>query len=185
MQKTWVRSLGREDSPGEGNGNPLQYSCLENAMDGGTWWAIVHGVAKSRTRLSNFTFTMWYLAFPGGPEVKNLPAMQETRVWSLGWEDALEKEMAAHSSILSWEIPWTEEPNGLQAMGLQRVRQGWSNWAWAWCDLNIQFPEALGKWAIFLKYIIECNSIVQQSPYFSFNEMWNTNMVIHWNSLAN
>ena len=57
MRETWVRSLGREDSPGEGNGNPLQYSCLENPMDGGAWWATVHGVAKSRTGLSNFTFT--------------------------------------------------------------------------------------------------------------------------------
>ena len=55
MRETQVRSLGWEDSPGEGNGNPLQYSCLENAMDGGTWWATVHGVAKSWTRLSDFT----------------------------------------------------------------------------------------------------------------------------------
>ena len=51
--------------------------------------------------------------------VKNLPAMQETRVQFLGWEDSLEKEMATHSSILAWEIPWTEEPGGLQSMGLQ------------------------------------------------------------------
>ena len=57
MRETWVRSLGWKDSPGEGNGNPLQYSCLENPMDGGAWWAIVHWVAKSRTRLSDFTFT--------------------------------------------------------------------------------------------------------------------------------
>ena len=57
MWETWVRSLGRENSPGEGNGNPLQYSCLENPMDGGTWWGIVHGAAKSWTRLSDFTFT--------------------------------------------------------------------------------------------------------------------------------
>ena len=55
MRETRVRSLGREDSPGEGNGNPLQYSCLENPMDGGAWWATVHGVAMSRTRLSDFT----------------------------------------------------------------------------------------------------------------------------------
>ena len=48
---------------------------------------------------------------------KNLPLMQETQVRSLGWEDALEKEMATHSSILAWEIPWTEEPHGLQSMG--------------------------------------------------------------------
>ena len=53
--------------------------------------------------------------------VKNLPATQETRVRSLGREDLLEKEMATHSSILAWRIPWTEEPGGLQSMGLQRV----------------------------------------------------------------
>jgi len=53
--------------------------------------------------------------------VKNLPAMQETRVQSLGWEDPLEKGMATHSSILAWEIPWTEELGGLQSMELQRV----------------------------------------------------------------
>ena len=53
--------------------------------------------------------------------VKNLPAMQETRVGSLGWVDTLEKEMATHSSILAWRIPWTEEPGGLQSMGSQRV----------------------------------------------------------------
>ena len=53
--------------------------------------------------------------------VKNLPAMQEMLVWTLGWEDPLEKEMATHSSILTWEIPWTEEPGWLQFMGMQRV----------------------------------------------------------------
>ena len=53
--------------------------------------------------------------------VEYLPAMQETQVWSLGREDPLENEMATHSSILSWEIPWTEEPGRLQSMGLQRV----------------------------------------------------------------
>ena len=53
--------------------------------------------------------------------IKNLPAMQETQVQSLGWEDPLEKGMATHSSILAWRIPWTEEPGELQSMGLQRV----------------------------------------------------------------
>ena len=53
--------------------------------------------------------------------VKNLPAIQETLVRSLGWEDLLEKEMATHSSILAWKIPWTEEPGGLQSMELQRI----------------------------------------------------------------
>ena len=65
----------------EGNGTPLWYSCLENPMDGGAWWAAVHGVAKSRTRLSNFTFTFQF--------------------------HALEKEMATHSSVLAWKIPGT------------------------------------------------------------------------------
>ena len=54
--------------------------------------------------------------------VKNPPAMQETQVQSLGWEDPLEKGMATHSSILAWRIPWTEEPGRLQSMGSQRVR---------------------------------------------------------------
>ena len=58
--------------------------------------------------------------------VKRLPAMQETRVWSLGREDPLEKEMATHSSTLAWRIPWTEEPSGLQSMELQRVRHDWA-----------------------------------------------------------
>ena len=59
--------------------------------------------------------------------VKNLPAMQETRFWSLGLEDPLEKEMATHSSILAWKIPGTEEPGGLQSMWLKRVRHDWSD----------------------------------------------------------
>ena len=57
MWETWVQSLGWEDPLEKENGNPLQYSCLENPMDGGAWWATVHGVAKSRKRLSNLTFT--------------------------------------------------------------------------------------------------------------------------------
>ena len=57
--------------------------------------------------------------FPGGVVVKNPPAMQDTRVWSLGQEDPLDEEMATHSSILAWEIPGTEEPDGLQSMKSQ------------------------------------------------------------------
>ena len=60
--------------------------------------------------------------FPGGSDGKESAAMQETRVRPLGWEDPLEKGMATHSSILTWEIPWTEEPGGLQSLGSQRVR---------------------------------------------------------------
>ena len=74
-----------------------------------------------------------YLGFPGGSVVKNLLAMQETQetqemqVWSLGREDPLEEGITTHSSILAWEIPWTEEPDGLQSMGSQRVGHDWSD----------------------------------------------------------
>ena len=87
----------------EGNGTPLQYSCLENPMDGGAWWAAVHGVAKSLTRLSDFTFTFQF--------------------------HALKKEMATHCSILTWRIPGTGEPGGLPSMGSHRIRQDWSDLA--------------------------------------------------------
>ena len=80
---------------GEGNGTPLQYSCLDNPMDGGVWKAAVHGVAKSQTRLSDFTFTFQF--------------------------HALEEEMATHSSVLAWRIPGTGEPGGLPSMGSHRV----------------------------------------------------------------
>ena len=84
------------DTMGEGGGTPLQYSCLENPIDRGAWKAAVHGVAKSRTQLRDFTFTFHF--------------------------HALEKEMATHSSVLAWRIPGMVEPGGLPSMGLHRVR---------------------------------------------------------------
>ena len=105
----------------EANGTPLQYSCLGNLVDRGAWWATVHGVAKSRTRLSDFTHFTCTWASLVTQTGKNPPAMEETRVRSLGWEDPLERGMATHSSILAWRIPWTEEPGGQQSMGLQRL----------------------------------------------------------------
>ena len=66
------------------------------------------------------------ICFPGGLVVKNLPAVQDTQVWFLGWEDPLEKDMATYSSILAWRILWTEEHGGLQSMGSQRVRHNWA-----------------------------------------------------------
>ena len=75
----------------------------------------------------NRQLTVWVVcvamgkaSFPGGSVVKNLPAMQERQVQSMGWEDPLEKEMVTQSGILAWEIPWTEEPDGLQSMGSQK-----------------------------------------------------------------
>ena len=69
------------------------------------------------------------LPFSGGSAVKNLPAVQEAYVQSLGQKDPLEEGMATHSSILAWRIPWTQEPGRLQSVGLQRVRHDWSDWA--------------------------------------------------------
>ena len=74
-------------------------------------------------------FSLYYAkggAFLVAQRIKHLPVMQKTWVQSLGWEDSLEKEMATHSSILAWRIPWTEEPSKLQSVGLQRVRHDWA-----------------------------------------------------------
>ena len=87
----------------EGNGTPLQYSCLENPKDRGAWWAAVHGVTKSQTQLSDFPFTFQF--------------------------HALEKEMATHSSVLAWRIPGTGEPGGLPSMGSHTVGHDWSDLA--------------------------------------------------------
>ena len=77
----------------------------------------------------NHCYLFLIQGFLGGSEVKNLPIMQETQVWSLGWEDPLEKEMATHSSIRAWEIPWTEEPGGLQSIGVTKSGTQLSSWA--------------------------------------------------------
>ena len=92
---------------GQGNGTPLQYSCLENPMDKGAWWAAVHGVARSQRWLSNFTFTFHF--------------------------HALEKEMTTHSSVLAWRTPGTGEPGGLPSMESHRVGHDWSDLAAAKC----------------------------------------------------
>ena len=105
LPKCFFKSLFEKPvgNTGEGNGTPLQYSFLENPMDQGAWWAPVHGVTKSRTWLSDFTFTFHF--------------------------HALEKEMATHSSVLAWRIPETGEPGGPPSMGSHRVGHDWSNLA--------------------------------------------------------
>ena len=88
-------------------------------MDRGAWGATVHGVTKSETQLSDFRFEIFFRTSLVVQRVKHLPTMLETWVQSLGWEDPLEKEMATHSTILAWRIPWTEELDRLQSMGWQ------------------------------------------------------------------
>ena len=103
-----------------------EYSCLENLMDGGAWWAAVHGVAKSRTRLSDFTFTFHF--------------------------HALEKEMATHSSVLSWRIPGTGEPGGLLSMGSHRVGHDWSDLAAA----SMSKVRGRAKTIIAFRFCVQC-----------------------------
>ena len=114
-------------------GSPLQYSCLENPMDRGAWWAAVHGVAKSRTQLSDFTFTFDF--------------------------HALEKEMATHSSVLVWRIPGMAEPGGLLSMGSHRVRHDWNDLAAAAAAAATYINEEIGTprppksfWVSFLNW---------------------------------
>ena len=97
----------------EGNGKPLQYSCLENPMGSGAWKAAVHGIDKSQTWLSDFIFTFHF--------------------------HALEKEMASHSSVLAWRIPGMGESGGLPSMGSHRVRHDWSDLAGAVAVLILQW----------------------------------------------
>ena len=94
-------------------------------MDGEAWWATVQGVSKSRTRLSNFTFTFKSRrgASLVAQLVKNMSAMQETLIQSLGWEDPLEKETATHSSILAYRIPMDR---GTWQATVHRVSKSWT-----------------------------------------------------------
>ena len=113
---------------GEGNGILLQYSCLENPMDGGAWWAAAQEVAKSRTQLSDFTFTFHF--------------------------HALEKEMATHSSVLAWRIPGTGELGGLPSMGSHRVGHDWNDLAAAAAGMGVGWRQDYnGTRKNFWKYV--------------------------------
>ena len=138
---------GLERSPGEGNGNPLQYSCLENPINWGAWCAALHGVVKSLTGLSDFTFTFIHFHFLSlslfGYSVLNCFDV---------------KAMAPHSSTLAWQIPWTEGPGGLQFMGSLGVGHDWAtslyfftfmHWRRKWHPLQCSFlenPRDGGTW---------------------------------------
>ena len=140
--------LGSWRSLGGGNGNPLQCSCLENPMDRGVWRATVLGVAKSWTRLSDFTFTSHF--------------------------HALEKEMATHSSVPAWRIPGTGEPGGLPSIGSHRVGHDWSNLAVAaaWNNVTINSNEHV--WSTYsLPNIV--STVLQVLSHSSFaRAIWDT-----------
>ena len=150
MQETWVCSLSWEDPLEKEMATQIHSSYLESSMDRGPWWAAVHGVTKNPTRLRDFTFNFtkklkrnrvclrcscWWVvelvslgwnvfllqhAKKRSFNFKETACMPKMRVQSLGQEDPIEKKMATHSSLLAWEILWTEEPRRLQ--GSQRVR---------------------------------------------------------------
>ena len=129
------------------NGGSLQSSCLENPMDGGGWWAAVHGVVRSQTRLSDFTFTFHF--------------------------HALEKEMATHSSVLAWRIPWTVEPGGLPSMGSHRVGRVWSDLAAAAVHAHANDRhEAFAQWLAF-----HCKNLI--------SSLWNLKKWYKWTCLQN
>ena len=96
--------------------------------------------------------SLWWIAvklihgYGLSPLVKNLPAVQETWVQSLSWEDPLEKEMATHSSILAWKISWTEEPGGPQSMGSQRVGHDWATNTYTLADDDFR----LSSWTVII-----------------------------------
>ena len=126
---------------GEGNGTPLQYSCLENTMDGGAWWSAVHGVAKSETRLSNFAFTFRF--------------------------HALEKETETYSNVRAWRISGMRESGGLPSMGSHRVGPDWSDLAAAaaYTFKAYKYPRMAEKKTqkcLLITYSFACFSVLQE-----------------------
>ena len=134
----WATSLSLFTSCiGEGNGKPVQYSCLENPMNRGVWQAIVHGVTKSCIRLNDLQWHPTPVLLPG--KSHGWRSLEGCSPWGRWGSDtterlhfhfpALEKEMATHSSVLAWRIPGRGEPGGLPSLGLHRVRHDWSDLA--------------------------------------------------------
>ena len=151
---------------GEGNGNPLQYSCLENPRDGGAWWAAVYGVAQSRTWLKRLSSSS---SQTGSNKFLEYLARENREIWKyvakadnamrnnqsnlthflISWKkypnliirplrQETEKAMAPHSSTLAWKIPWAEEPGRLQSMGSWRVGHDWATELnWTECHSSI------------------------------------------------
>ena len=108
--------------------------------------------------------TYFEVGFPGNSTVKNLPAMQETQVWSLGQEDPLEKGMTTHSSILAWRIPWTEDPGGLQSVGSQRVGHDWTTNTFTFNVLTVWHSSYSAYWT-HLQYLPGSHGVLNSWSY--------------------
>ena len=135
MQESWVRFLGWEDPLDEGNGNPLQYSCLENPMDRGAWWAILHGVAKSQTWLSDFTFFLLVkvMVFPVD--------MCGCESWTV---KKAERRRIDDFELWCWRrllgVPWTARRSNQSILKEISLNSHWKDWCWnsnilaTWCE---------------------------------------------------
>ena len=163
-----VRSLGWEDSLKESMATPVFLageSHGQRSLAGYSPWG--RKELDTLKRLSTLAFYwikinqlfIWHplCSFLVAQMVKDLPAMQETWIWSLGWKDPLEKEMATHSSILAWRIPWTEEPDRLQFMKLQ---------SWTWLSTHTQpirqFPTREGEIQLYWRLL---NSLQEKGTW--------------------
>ena len=106
--------------------------------------------------------------------VKNLPAMQEMRVWSLGWKDPLEKEMTTHSSILAWRIPWAEEPGRLQSMRSQRIRHNWAtkHFSQNLPEFSVTCPLPASAWGGSGPFLLTESSQAQNRKVLSLHSWW-------------
>ena len=109
-----------------GDHNQHRLTLCWHTCPGSSGWKNVSIQICSFRRFWKIDKLLYIMGFPDGSDGKEPPAMQKTRVWSPGREDPLEKEMATHSSILAWRIPWTEEPGGLQSMWLKRAGHDWA-----------------------------------------------------------
>ena len=145
---------------GEGNGNPLQCSCLENPRDGAAWWAAIYGATQSRTRLKRLISNLLWegngsplqyscLGNPmdGGAWWTTVHGVAKSWTWLSDFTftfhfHALEREMATHSGVLAWRIPGTAQPGGLLSMGSHRVRHDWHDLAAAEAYTELDTTEA-------------------------------------------
>ena len=177
---------------GEGNGNPLQCSCLENPRDGGAWWAAVYGVTQSWTRLKRLSSSSIYVTNLS-LNLSNLKQqlLSHRLPWWLsgkasacnagdpgsipGSGSSLEKGMTIHSRILAWRAPWTEEPGGLQSMGSQRVRHDWAPNTFTSQMYSLQaFLGNITIWQVFRHYVKYPFQLASHLSLLSHFPPWST-----------